>query len=63
MTHPIGEVPHAGLDPELFDRFHQEMVAIKNTPIHNASRTKAIAKARCNLNGPPLIANTIKKVS
>lgn len=30
MTHPIGEVPHAGLDPELFDRFHQEMVAIKN---------------------------------
>lgn len=30
MTHPIGEVPHAGLDPELFDRFHQEMVDIKN---------------------------------
>ena len=26
MTHPIGEVPHAGLDPELFDRFHREMV-------------------------------------
>ena len=23
-------MPHAGLDPELFDRFHQEMVAIKN---------------------------------
>lgn len=30
MTHPIGEVPHAGLEPDLFDRFHQEMVAIKN---------------------------------
>lgn len=34
MTHPIGEVPHAGLDPELFDRFHQEMVAIKNNRKH-----------------------------
>lgn len=30
MAHPIGEVPHAGLDPDLFDRFHQEMVTIKN---------------------------------
>lgn len=30
MAHPIGEVPHAGLEPDLFDRFHQEMVAIKN---------------------------------
>lgn len=30
MTHPIGEVPHAGLDPDLFDRFHREMVDIKN---------------------------------
>lgn len=30
MAHPIGEVPHAGLEPNLFERFHQEMVDIKN---------------------------------
>ena len=30
MAHPIGEVPHAGLEPDLFERFHQEMVTIKN---------------------------------
>jgi hypothetical protein len=30
MTHPIGEVPHAGLEPDLFERFHREMVDIKN---------------------------------
>jgi hypothetical protein len=30
MAHPIGEVPHAGLEPDLFERFHQEMVDIKN---------------------------------
>ena len=30
MAHPIGEVPHAGLEPDLFERFHREMVDIKN---------------------------------
>lgn len=30
MAHPIGEVPHAGLEPNLFEHFHQEMVDIKN---------------------------------
>jgi hypothetical protein len=30
MAHPIGEVPHAGLEPDLFERFHREMIDIKN---------------------------------